>query len=303
MGIRKAVLFILVFGLGFGLFAQDLMTLDDALYEAAEYIEGRLQRGTKVVVFNIDSNRRNLSDYLIEELTINMVDNGQLTVVDRSNLELLQQEMDFQMSGEVSDESAQDIGKKLGAQSIVSGSISAVGEQYRLRLRILEVETAKVQGMQSYNIGMDAVLTSLIGGGRSRGSTAVAQAAPAAAAAPAASSTKPEKRLADRRSFVVIQGRGIQAPIDKDKFYRVAVQAAKDLKFELLDEGTGFLHLKYTRRASVWFAIKLCYWDDEYWFEYEDSAGFSADLGRNRIHDNYRELLADLNNRMRRFYR
>jgi hypothetical protein len=69
--------------------------------------------------------------------------------------------MDFQMSGEVSDESAQSIGRKLGAQIIVSGSIAPLGDLYRLRIRAIEVESAAIRGVNSQNIKLDGILASL----------------------------------------------------------------------------------------------------------------------------------------------
>ncbi|MDR2716817.1 MAG: CsgG/HfaB family protein [Treponema sp.] len=89
------------------------------------------------------------------------VNSGSFTVVDRSNLELLQQEMVFQLSGEVSDETAQSIGKKLGAQTIVSGSVEPMGDILRLRIRAIAVESAAIQGIYTANIQKDRFLTSL----------------------------------------------------------------------------------------------------------------------------------------------
>jgi curli biogenesis system outer membrane secretion channel CsgG len=95
-------------------------------------------------------------------LTIfHFVNSGSFTVVDRSNLELLQQEMVFQLSGEVSDETAQSIGKKLGAQTIVSGSVEPMGDILRLRIRAIAVESAAIQGIYTANIQKDRFLTSL----------------------------------------------------------------------------------------------------------------------------------------------
>jgi hypothetical protein len=56
------------------------------------------------------------------------------------------------MSGEVSDESAQSIGKKLGAQLIVSGSLSSMGHLYRFRIRALSVESAAVSAASATDI-------------------------------------------------------------------------------------------------------------------------------------------------------
>jgi TolB-like protein len=75
-------------------------------------------------------------------------------VVDRRELDLIRQEERFQMSGEVSDESMQSIGKKLGAQIIVSGSLNAMGGAYRFRMRALNVETAVVETGSTADLSM-----------------------------------------------------------------------------------------------------------------------------------------------------
>jgi TolB-like protein len=115
------------------------------------YIIDRLEPGTKVAVLNFNASPA-ISNYVIEEITDFLVNDSNLTVVDRSELELLQGEMNFQLSGKVSDESAQSIGKKLGAQTIISGSLTPFGRLWRMRIRALEVETAKVQGIRTYTI-------------------------------------------------------------------------------------------------------------------------------------------------------
>jgi TolB-like protein len=140
------------------LFGQEIDTLDRAIDDSMTYIIDRLEPGTKVAVLNFNA-LPGITSYVIEEITDFLVNNSNLTVVDRSELELLQGEMNFQLSGEVSDESAQSIGKKLGAQTIISGSLTPFGKQWRMRIRALEVETAKVQGIRNYTIRKDAVLS------------------------------------------------------------------------------------------------------------------------------------------------
>jgi hypothetical protein len=93
-----------------------------------------------------------------------VVNDRVFTVVDRANLALIQQEMEFQLSGEVSDESAQSIGQKLGAQTIVSGSITPFGDLWRLTVRALGVEDATVLGLYNENIPGSSTLAALTSG-------------------------------------------------------------------------------------------------------------------------------------------
>jgi TolB-like protein len=140
---------------------NNVVTLGAALNSSTSYLKQRLPAKSKVIVLNFVSNFTDLSDYIIEELTTYIVNDNNLTVVDRSNLEAIQQEMKFQLSGEVSDETAQAIGKKIGAQTIITGSIVAIGATYRLRIRAIEVETAAIQGMYNVNVAQDSTIAAL----------------------------------------------------------------------------------------------------------------------------------------------
>jgi TolB-like protein len=142
-------------------FAQESRTLDETLKDSAIYLKNRIASGSKVVVLNFQSDYMDLSNYIIDEIIALLVNQENMTVVDRQNLETIQQEMDFQMSGEVSDESAQSIGRKLGAQIIISGSIAPLGDLYRFRVRAIEVETAAIRGVTNLNIKLDEILALL----------------------------------------------------------------------------------------------------------------------------------------------
>jgi len=144
-------------------FSQNNVTLEKGLTEIVKYLEERIPKGTKLAILNLRSQSPQLSEYVMEELTISFVDRNYFTIVERSLLELVQQELNFQLSGEVSDETAQSIGKKLGAQSIVSGSIEPVGDIYRMRVRVIAVESGAIQGGRAVNILRDRILTSLSG--------------------------------------------------------------------------------------------------------------------------------------------
>jgi TolB-like protein len=142
-------------------FSQSAVTLDRGLGNAVKYFAERLEKGNKIVVLNFSAPTVRLAEYVAEELTAGFVNNGSWTVVDRDNLELIQQEMQFQLSGEVDDDTVLSIGKKLGAQIIISGSMEAVGNLFRLRIRAISVETAAIKGINTANIQQDRILAAL----------------------------------------------------------------------------------------------------------------------------------------------
>jgi TolB-like protein len=149
-----------------GLYTQQI-NLDETITRAARGVEEVLHQGTKVAVLNFLSPTETFSDYVIEELTGKLVTGRKVTIVDRRNLALISQEMNLQLSGDVSDESAQAIGRMLGAQSIVSGTLSNMGTFYRFRVRVINVETAAIQTQVSFDMRNDAQVAFLLGGSSS----------------------------------------------------------------------------------------------------------------------------------------
>jgi len=129
-----------------------MVDLDSAIQLASKDINDILASGTKVALLNFTSPSEVFSDYVIEEMSIQLVKSRNLVVVDRKDINQILGEMKFQMSGVVSDESAQAIGKMLGAQSIILGSIVNMGDSYRFRTKAINVSSATVEASSSINI-------------------------------------------------------------------------------------------------------------------------------------------------------
>jgi TolB-like protein len=154
---------LLLFRAGFPCCAQNVLPFDDALKNVVNYLTDRISAGSTVAVLSFQSDYPNLSDYVIDDITSALVNTDRYTVVDRRSLEILAQEMAFQLSGEVSDETALAIGKRLGAQVVISGAITYLEQFYRLRVQAIEVETARIQGSQTHTIQPNSLLASLTG--------------------------------------------------------------------------------------------------------------------------------------------
>jgi TolB-like protein len=160
---RPGFLWILLF-CGFLGYAQEAMVLDDAIRDAVDFFTPRLQPGTTIAITNFEAETEDLSDFIIQELITAFFDTGELRVVERSRLEMLEAELDFNLrSGYVDDETAQRIGRMVGAQVLFSGSIAEYRDMYRMRVQMISVETAELIGTRTINIKYDAVLTGLLG--------------------------------------------------------------------------------------------------------------------------------------------
>jgi TolB-like protein len=141
------------------------VTLDNAINGAVDTLSPGLNRSSMIAVLSMRTDSSRMASYLIEEITSAIVNQRLFTVVDRSQLDLIRQEEQFQLSGEVSDESAQAIGKKLGAQVIITGSFETLGDYHRFRMRVIEVQTAAILETYSANVRNDSLVISLLGNG------------------------------------------------------------------------------------------------------------------------------------------
>jgi|GEM_PF-2564060 len=144
-------------------YGQETMVLDDAIMDSVNFFSGRLQSGTTVAVTNFEAETKELSDFIIQELLVSFANAGAVRVVDRHRLEILEAELNFSMSGAVSDETAQRIGHMVGAQVLFSGNMVPFRDIYRIRIQAIAVETAEIIGVRTLNVRWDPTLTGLLG--------------------------------------------------------------------------------------------------------------------------------------------
>jgi len=153
---------VIVMGCASGPKASKSDELDLAIRDASDYLNDNIPKGSKIVILNVQSDSNALSDYIIDELIANAVNDHVFQVVDRQQLDLIRKEQNFQWSGEVDDKLALTVGKFFGAQTIVSGAISELGDRYRMRIRALNVQTSQVQGQYNRNITAGKTITALM---------------------------------------------------------------------------------------------------------------------------------------------
>jgi TolB-like protein len=149
----------------FGVTVAYALTLDSAIENAASEVSGKLPEGSTIVVVSFESDSSKLSDHVIDELNGKIANIGKIKPVERRQLNKIRAELNFNMSDYVSEESAQNVGRMLGAQYIMFGSIDDfIGNQYRMRFRAITTETASIEYSFSQNIIKDKVLESLLQG-------------------------------------------------------------------------------------------------------------------------------------------
>ncbi|MDR1932080.1 MAG: hypothetical protein LBQ57_04555 [Spirochaetales bacterium] len=114
---------------------------------------------------------------------------------------------------------------------------------------------------------------------------------------------KPIKKVPEMEgSFELIQGLAAFPPIDMEKFHKAAYAAflKHGYRVEKDEEGSILVRLA---KSSWWLQLKLCYWTDEYWYEYVNSENLDADPAQDRIHRNYRRWIANLEKAILEYYK
>jgi TolB-like protein len=137
------------------------LDLDQAIARAAADIREKLPGEEKIAVVSFASESANLSDYLMEELNFALLAEG-MSVIDRANLDAARRELNFQASGEVSDESALSLGRFLGARYALSGQFRLTGADYRLAITAVDVESAARAAWSRVNVRGDEKTRKLV---------------------------------------------------------------------------------------------------------------------------------------------
>jgi len=187
-----------------------------AIREATDYLNGKIPKGNKIVILNVQSGAAELSDYIIDGLIANAVNDGFFTVVDRQQIDAIQTEQQFQMSGAVDDKDALDIGKFFGAQTIVSGAVRSIGKGYSLSIRALDIQTAQVQAQFNKDIASSEILNSLLGSNSGAISQQQAAVQPQQQYQPVQESDGKPRSLKKRRSLEI---GGTLVPYGYNEYY------------------------------------------------------------------------------------
>lgn len=96
---------------------------------------------------SVSAESRETASFVMEEVEFHLVDSGLFTMVDRQALDSIRSEQYFQMSGEVNDASAVSVGNMLGANMVITGSISRIGGVQRIIIKVLDVKTGHIVTM------------------------------------------------------------------------------------------------------------------------------------------------------------
>ncbi len=87
---------------------------------------------------------KDVAKYLQEDLTSLLVDSGQFSVVERSKLGTILEEIQLGQTGMIDPTTAQKAGKLIGAEIILTGTLVASGNEWIVNLRLVNTETGLI---------------------------------------------------------------------------------------------------------------------------------------------------------------
>jgi len=158
-------------------------TLEQRLDTLARKISDNLTENQKhtiaVVEFSdLKGSVTNFGRFLSEELITRLYQTKKFKVIERQQLNKIITEQKLSLTGVVDPASAQKLGRVLGVDSIVFGSISDLVRTLKINARLISAETGEVFAAAAIDIVKDDVVTSLMGDSISPNTSALPSATP-----------------------------------------------------------------------------------------------------------------------------
>ena len=140
----KQVLFLLMLFTCINGFSQPV-TLDEALEQAGRTIANSLEAGTLVALVSFPAASDELAHYSVDSLLSSMVNSGHLRVISQHRVNQIFSEFGLSLASPISDTAALMIGSLLGAQVIVTGSLTRFSDGYRLAVQSVDTSTSIIR--------------------------------------------------------------------------------------------------------------------------------------------------------------
>lgn len=139
-------------------------TIDSAISKFARQITEQISVKDDIAVVGFSTETFNLSKYISGEIEKLLVkeDKQNVLVRSKSDMVTLNEEIDYQLSGEVDDNEIVHVGHQLGAEYLVTGAVSKIANEYSFAIKVFEVSTAKIKISESIKLQLDKKLQELL---------------------------------------------------------------------------------------------------------------------------------------------
>jgi len=136
---------------------------DDVVTDIAKTFSEALGKKSRVAFVSIESDSEAFSSRFVSDVE-NALINRDSIVLERSNLDAMIKELEFQTSGLVDDNAAVSIGHMLGADLIIAASAQNMVSYYRVDIKLIDLATTLVKRKLSYDVSYDSKLREILKG-------------------------------------------------------------------------------------------------------------------------------------------
>lgn len=143
------------------------ITLEQRLSELSKDISDELTGNQKTIVaiadfVDLNGNSSNFGKFLAEELVTRLFKTKKLKVIERQRLDKVIAEQKLSLTDVIEASSAKRIGRILGVDAIVAGTISELGSNFKINARIISTETGELLAAAGATVAKDLEICSLI---------------------------------------------------------------------------------------------------------------------------------------------
>jgi len=133
--------------------------------QISKYMKDNQKKKIAVIEFsNLNDNITHFGQFLSEELITNLflVSPGQFEVVERRQLLKVLNEHELGTSGLLDSDAMGKVGKILGVDAIVTGSVTDLGNTVKINARLISVDTAKIFAVAQSSIAKVGTVANLM---------------------------------------------------------------------------------------------------------------------------------------------
>ncbi|MBB3192405.1 FlgO family outer membrane protein [Halomonas cerina] len=113
---------------------------------------------------HVDDTCSELSNFLVDELVLSLfsIPDGNLQIIERSQLSRIFAELELSMSGAVDANTTQELGRIHGVDTLLVGSLTTLGDDLRVNSRLINTETGQVFSAAAVNIPKTSTIETLM---------------------------------------------------------------------------------------------------------------------------------------------
>jgi TolB-like protein len=236
--------------------------LDQRLSELSQQIAAKMtakQKTTVAVVefTDLQGNTTDFGRFLAEELVTRLMETEKFRVIERQLLNKIIAEQKLSLTGVVDPASAKQLGKILGVDAIVSGTVTNLSQSLKVNARLISTETGEIFAVASAEIFKDESVTGLLANGGGASPTPAPKPTPQQP-----DSTKKNQRKVTVRDFIfelescrmsaggVVCSLTITNDAPSDRAVRFTAVSYQGVMSRMFDETGGEYIVKNTQLGS-----------------------------------------------------